>query len=596
MMSRAQVILALMLAACAGCASTAQRPGPGGERVDIDSYTLLATFALERDDAAAAAGYYLQAALLSEDSDLAERATTLAYQADSNDVGRRAAERWRQLEPTDRRPPQLLALFAIRDGDLDEALEHLRSLVQDAPDQGAALGAIGELLAMETTAQTAASLMSRLVANFQPTAEGHYALARLALTAGDFDLALDSAQTAVGLDPDSVDGELLYARALLLAGRSDEALAIAARMAEQHSELDVRLQYAELLLSAGHSEEAEQRLKEILETSPGLPEAVRALAFLAMTRNDLDGAEQGFDELRGDPRYREEAFYYLGRIAETRKEYLQATRSYSRVVEGSHAVEAQIRTARIMFADMDDQEGALRHLREFGNANPHYRSQMLLAQGQILLQLDRADEAMKLLADAVEANPEDQELREAHVQLYVIVAQDAINRGDLDHGEELLAQGLHAYPGSPSIRYAQALLYQQQGRLRRSVSVLESLVKDRPDDPAMLNALGYLLTDQFRRHNEARGYIQKALALDPDNPAIIDSMGWVLFKLGNYQGALDYLERAFRLEQDPEIAAHLIDTRLALGERKEAMELLESSLAAHPESPHLQELSQRLAP
>ena len=111
-----------------------------------------------------------------------------------------------------------------------------------------------------------------------------------------------------------------------------------------------------------------------------------------------------------------------------------------------------------------------------------------------------------------------------------------------------------------------------------------------------MNALGYLLTDQFARHEEARGYIQKALAMNPDSPAIIDSMGWVLYKLGDFRAALDYLERAYRLEQDPEIAAHLIDVRWALGEREQALELLRTSLEKTPDDKHLREVSGRLTP
>jgi tetratricopeptide (TPR) repeat protein len=71
-------------------------------------------------------------------------------------------------------------------------------------------------------------------------------------------------------------------------------------------------------------------------------------------------------------------------------------------------------------------------------------------------------------------------------------------------------------------------------------------------------------------------------------------MGWVLFKLGDYRGALDYLERAYRLEQDPEIAAHLIDAHWALGEREQALELLRTSLERNPDDRHLREISGRL--
>jgi tetratricopeptide (TPR) repeat protein len=72
-------------------------------------------------------------------------------------------------------------------------------------------------------------------------------------------------------------------------------------------------------------------------------------------------------------------------------------------------------------------------------------------------------------------------------------------------------------------------------------------------------------------------------------------MGWVLFKLGDYAAALDYLERAYRLFDDPEVAAHLVDTQWALGQRDAALDLLNTALAAAPDDPHLQEVKQRLA-
>src|SRR5690606_27829159 len=140
----------------------------------------------------------------------------------------------------------------------------------------------------------------------------------------------------------------------------------------------------------------------ILEDNPGLPEATRALAFLAMAQEDLDEAERLFDQLRYEPRFRDEAFYYLGRIAESRDEPLQASRSYARVTDGTHAVESQLRLAGILLRRMEDPEGALRHLEEFGKANPRFRSDMLIARGQLLVQMERPAEAMQLFDEALE--------------------------------------------------------------------------------------------------------------------------------------------------------------------------------------------------
>ena len=583
--------------ALTGCASTgAPRGEPVADsQIAIDSHTLLADVALERQQFETAADEMLAAALLADHPWYAERATRIAHQLEITNVGLRAADRWNALAPEDERPFWFSGVFEMRSNRIARASAEFRRFVGSVGDPATGLALVLEALANEPYAEAATAVMRSLTEAYPGTSAGHYALARLALRSGDFELALENAKAATESDPDWLDAQLLYARSLLVAGRTADSLAIGAQLAEEHDEVEVRLQYAELLLSAGRSAEAETILNEILEGNPGLPEAVRALAFLALTEERLDEAEQHFNELRGDSRYRSEAFYYLGRIAETEREFLQATRSYARVTEGTHAVEAQLRTARIMFSELGDRDGAVRHLREFGEANPRFASNMLVAQSQLLLQMQQPAEAMRLFDEALAGSPDDPTLHAAHVQLYVILSQDAVDRGALDEAEQLLMDGLALYDDHTSLRYAQALLYEEQGKMRRAVTVLEDLVDDSPDDAALLNALGYLLTDQFDRHDEARGYIQKALAMDPDNAAIIDSMGWVLFRLGEYQAALDYLERAYRLEDDPEIAAHLVDVRWALGEREAALELLRSTLEKNPESRHLREVSERLA-
>jgi tetratricopeptide (TPR) repeat protein len=438
--------------------------------------------------------------------------------------------------------------------------------------------------------------MLRLNETFPNVPAGQYALARLALRSGDFELALTNAEAASKSNPDWIDAQLLYARALLVTGKTDDSLAIAAELAGRHDEVEVQLQYAELLLSAGRPREAETLLNKILADNPGLPEATRALAFLAMTEQRIEDAKRHFNELRADPDYRSEAFYYLGRLAETEMDFFQAARSYARVTDGTHAVEAQLRTARIMYAEQNDREGAVRHLRDFGAATPRFATDMLVAQAQLLLQMEQPEEAIRVLDEALTSAPEDPALLAAHAQIYVIRAQSASERGALDEAEKLLNEGLDHYPDNMALRYSLALLYEDQDRNRKALDVLQSLAKENPDDAAILNAYGYLLTDHFNRHDEARDYIERALALNPDSAAIIDSMGWVLFKLGDYRAAADYLERAYRLDQDPEIAAHLVDVRWQLGQRDSALELLRQSLEANPDSQHLKEVDERLAP
>ena len=175
-----------------------------------------------------------------------------------------------------------------------------------------------EALADEPYTGTATAIMRSLNETFPNVPAGQYALARLALRSGDFELALDERRSGEQIERRLDRGAAaVRAHAARRRASTDDSLAIAAELAARHDEVEVQLQYAELLLSAGRPREAETRLNEILATNPGLPEATRALAFLAMTEQRVDDAKRYFNDLRGEPNYRSEAFYYLGRLAET---------------------------------------------------------------------------------------------------------------------------------------------------------------------------------------------------------------------------------------------------------------------------------------
>src|SRR5688572_10543370 len=431
------LVAATILAACA----TSPTTGGVHAQVDVDSHLLLGDIALERQDRETAAREFLAAAMLSDEPGPSERATRIAHEFELTEQGLTAAARWRELAPDDERPAWYLGVFETRANRPQRAITEFTTFIRSIDDRRTGFALVLEALADEPYPGTATAIMRRLNETFPNVPAGQYALARLALRSGDFELALENAEAASKSNADWIDAQLLYARTLLVTGKTEDSLAIAAELAGRHDELEVQLQYAELLLSAGRPREAETRLNDILADNPGLPEATRALAFLAMTEERLEDAKRYFNDLRGESNYRSEAFYYLGRIAETEREFLQATRSYARVTDGTHAVEAQLRTARILYAEQNDRESAVRHLRDFGAANPRFATDMLVAQAQLLLQMEQPAEAMRVIDEALASTPDDPALHAAHAQLYVVQAQDSVEGGALEDAEALLNEG-----------------------------------------------------------------------------------------------------------------------------------------------------------
>src|SRR3546814_20005549 len=77
-------------------------------------------------------------------------------------------------------------------------------------------------------------------------------------------------------------------------------------------------------------------------------------------------------------------------------------------------------------------------------------------------------------------------------------------------------------------------------------------------------------SDRTTRYEEALQLIDRARVADPDNPAIIDSHGWVLYRLGRNEEAVAELRRAFAMQKDAEIGAHLAEVLWVTGHRDEA--------------------------
>ncbi|MCG8370442.1 MAG: tetratricopeptide repeat protein, partial [Proteobacteria bacterium] len=149
-------------------------------------------------------------------------------------------------------------------------------------------------------------------------------------------------------------------------------------------------------------------------------------------------------------------------------------------------------------------------------------------------------------------------------------------------------------PGDERIALSRAELLLRMDRLDDALAAYGDAARRWPKSALALNAYGYTLADRTDRYAEAEKLIRKALRYDPKNPAIIDSMGWVLFRLGHYEEALAELERAYRKLPDHEVAAHIVETLVALGRRDQALERLLAAEERTPGSALLKDVRSRL--
>jgi len=138
--------------------------------------------------------------------------------------------------------------------------------------------------------------------------------------------------------------------------------------------------------------------------------------------------------------------------------------------------------------------------------------------------------------------------------------------------------------------YSRAIAYERAGQWDRAEADFLEALRLQPDQPDVLNYLGYSWLIQNRHLSQAKSMIQKAMMARPRDAHIIDSMGWALYRLGDYDKAVAYLERAVDLSPgDATVNEHLGDVYWRIGRTIQAKYQWERALAFNPTEPGQEE-------
>ncbi|MBU6420636.1 MAG: tetratricopeptide repeat protein [Gammaproteobacteria bacterium] len=550
--------LGILTLAFAGCATApAPRlaiPAPGnpasGPAESLTYHVFMGELAWQRGERRIAVQQYAQAARLSSNPKLAEHAAVMAFRSGDDALALSLSRHWLELDPKNTDARQLEAVLDTRLGNTAAATREFEALLHDLPGYNLLL--VGDLLGKEAGAQSSLPVMQKLVAAQAQSADAHFALARLALQAGQPQLAVSEAQRSVALTPDWNQAVVLEAQALVAAGQPHAAAQLLqARVKAAPADTDLHLAYAGLLAQTGQDNAARDEFNAVLKQHPRNADALYALGLLALQANQWEPARAYFMRLLATGKRKNDAFFFLGDTAEEAGQYLTALQWYQRVDGGQYWLPAQIATARVLLQQHKSAE----------------------ARGYI----------DKLVADDTDDA----------VQLRLAEAQLFSGSGDDPTALAIFDQALAENPGNTDLLYSRALLRENLGQVAQAEDDLRLILNRQPDNADALNALGYTLTVYSTQYQEARTYIEKALQLKPGDPAIMDSMGWVEYRLGNYPQALGYLRKAYTQLADPDVAAHLSATLLAVGDKQEARAVWDSALKQHPDNRALLKLRPR---
>jgi tetratricopeptide (TPR) repeat protein len=234
------------------------------------------------------------------------------------------------------------------------------------------------------------------------------------------------------------------------------------------------------------------------------------------------------------------------------------------------AIDPDLDIARTLWADMLDSGGrradAIAVLRGVDEASVFYAT----ARGQIAWALRRQGrdaEALTVARDAL-AHAPDRDLRIQLGDLFASLGRDGQAEAVFS---ELIDADRDAGRSDWRLFLARGAARERLGRWPEAERDLRSALALAPDEPSILNHLGYGWIDRGMRLREGLELIKRAALLDPRSGMIRDSLGWAHYRLGHYARAVAHLERAATLVPgDPVVNDHLGDAYWRTGRRFEA--------------------------
>ncbi|RVC04686.1 tetratricopeptide repeat protein, partial [Mesorhizobium sp. M7A.F.Ca.CA.002.15.2.1] len=240
---------------------------------------------------------------------------------------------------------------------------------------------------------------------------------------------------------------------------------------------------------------------------------------------------------------------------------------------------------------LKDGEGAIALYRRIPAGSP-LKELSDLQLGLNLADLDRHEEAITHLKAFVDAHPND-------MRAYLALGGVYSSKEDFRSAATLYDKAVEALKtptaANWNIFYQRGIAYERLKEWPKAEPNFRKALELFPDQPQVLNYLGYSWVDMNMNLKEGLAMIQKAVDLRPSDGYIVDSLGWAYFRLGRFDDAVREMERAVSLKpEDPVLNDHLGDAYWRVGRKLEATFQWNQARDLKPDPDVLANLQQKL--
>lgn len=244
-----------------------------------------------------------------------------------------------------------------------------------------------------------------------------------------------------------------------------------------------------------------------------------------------------------------------------------------------------------ILASQDNSDAAIEAYGSIPENSP-LRYAANIRKAQVLHNQGQQEQAFGLLGDLADANPD---RMDALVELGNLLRRDEL----YERAEKVYSRAIQRIEAPQmehwSLYYSRGITYERTKRWPEAEDDFLYALELRPEQPFVLNYLGYSWVDQGLNLDRAKEMLHRAVEARPDDGFIVDSLGWVFYRLGDYEKAVDQLERAVELQPgDPVINDHLGDAYWHVGREREANFQWRRALTLDPEDDLVVKIREKL--
>ncbi len=502
---------------------------------------LLGEVAGQRGDTTLASQLFLDLAKKTRDPRLAERAARSAAYARQQGLALQAVTLWSDLDPNSIEAQQAASQMLVASGNLYAAKPYLKKLLANEDIRVNGFNYLYDLLKGQKSQQMVLETIQELAAPYPNLPEAHLAFAQAAWFGEKSDVTKNALIKASELRPGWEQSARMQAQ-LLNKESSEKAITFYETFLAQYLNANhVRMDYAKLLVKQKQFSKAKTQFIKLTSGSKPQPEISAVVGLLSLESNDPALADRYFQQaLKNGFKDPDQLYLYLGRSAEQAKNDVKALKWYSKGSKGKHYLENRLLAANVIVRTKN-ADAAIDMLESVDGLAHEQQVIIVQAQAGILNQAKRSQEAFALLEKAI---------------------------GSMEN--------------TPDLIYDYAMMAERIGKLDVMETELRKVIKIKPDYAPAYNALGYSFADRNIRLKEAKTLIETALKLSPGDHYMLDSLGWVEYRLGNLAEAVVHLRKAYQIQADPEIAAHLGEVLWKQGLLEEARHIWSNALDAFP--------------